>query len=143
MSAEPLGIGTSSAEITNVTAHGVWLLTGEQELFMPYEHFPWFKDVPQRRRQLVAEIPSLAVSDLAIQVAERLLAKGAIPSGSENDALHIGIAAAQGADYLLTWNFRHISNAETKSAIEKVVESFGFICPEICSPEELARESND
>jgi len=49
MSSEPLGIGTSSAEITNVTAHGVWLLTGEQELFMPYEHFPWFKDVPLRK----------------------------------------------------------------------------------------------
>jgi len=45
MSSEPLGIGTSSAEISG-TAHGVWLLTGERELFMPYEHFPWFKDVP-------------------------------------------------------------------------------------------------
>jgi len=49
MSSEPLGIGTSSAEITNVTAHGVWLLTGEQELFMPCEHFPWFKDAPLRK----------------------------------------------------------------------------------------------
>jgi hypothetical protein len=29
----------------------------------------------------------------------------AIPLGSEDDALHIAIAATQGVDYLLTWNF--------------------------------------
>ena len=52
----------------------------------------------ERRQQWVADISSLAISDLAVQLAERLLAEGAIPSGSENDALHIGIAAAQGAD---------------------------------------------
>jgi hypothetical protein len=46
MSSEPLGIGTSGVEITNITAHGVWLLAGDRELFMSYEAFPWFKDVP-------------------------------------------------------------------------------------------------
>ena len=61
----------------------------------------------------------------------------------EEDALHIGIAAAQGADYLLTWNFKHINNAETKSVIFKVVESCGFVCPQLCSPEELGETSND
>jgi len=71
------------------------------------------------------------------------MAQGAIPEGSEEDALHIAIAAAQGADYLLTWNFAHISNAEMKSKITKAVESFGFACPEICSPEELGGIADD
>jgi hypothetical protein len=43
---EPRGIGTSTVEITNITAHGVWLLIGERELFMPYSEFPFFKDAP-------------------------------------------------------------------------------------------------
>ncbi len=34
------------AEITNISRHGVWLLAGEREMFMSYEDFPWFKDVP-------------------------------------------------------------------------------------------------
>jgi hypothetical protein len=51
--------------------------------------------------------------------------------------------AAQGADYLLTWNFRHINNAEMKSAIAKIVESCGLVCPQICSPEELGGNSRD
>jgi hypothetical protein len=40
-------------------------------------------------------------------------------------------------------NFRHINNAEMKSAIARVVESLGFECPQICSPEELGGESDD
>lgn len=101
------------------------------------------EEAARRRQDLVVGIPSLAVSDEAIELAELLLSEGVIPKGSENDALHVGIAAAQGADYLLTWNFRHINNAEKKAAIAKVVESRGFVCPQICSPEELGGGSND
>lgn len=100
-------------------------------------------DAAKRRQSIVADVPSLAISETAAELAELLLTQGAVPKGSENDALHIGIAAAQGADFLLTWNFRHINNAEKKETIEKVIESRGLICPRICSPEELGGESND
>jgi len=46
MSSEPLGKTTLDVEITNVSAHGIWLLTGDRELFLPYQDFPWFKDTP-------------------------------------------------------------------------------------------------
>ena len=85
----------------------------------------------------ISDILSLAISDTAAEVAELLISQGAIPKGSEEDALHIGIAASQGADYLLTWNFKHINNAETKKLITEVVESCGYVCPQLCSPEEL------
>ena len=97
----------------------------------------------QRRLELVEGIPSLVISDEASKLAGLLLTQGAVPKGREEDALHIGIAAAQGADYLLTWNFAHINNAEMKSKIIKVVESLGFVCPQICSPEELGGTPND
>ena len=91
----------------------------------------------------VAETKSLSISDEATKVAALLLSRGAIPKGSEEDALHIGIAATQGVDYLLTWNFRHINNAETKKAIVGLVESCGFVSPQLCSPEELGGIEND
>jgi hypothetical protein len=56
----------------------------------------------QLQLEKVAEIPNLAISDEAVRIAEWLLNAGAVPKGSEEDALHIGIAAAQGADFLLT-----------------------------------------
>jgi len=39
------GKRTSGVEITNVSKHGFWLLLGERECFLPFEHFPWFRDV--------------------------------------------------------------------------------------------------
>lgn len=46
----------------------------------------------------------------------------AVPLNSAEDALHIGIAAANGVEFLLTWNFRHINNATTKAAIRRIIE---------------------
>ncbi len=40
------GKSTSAVEVTNVSAHGVWLLAHGQELFMSYEDFPWLKEQP-------------------------------------------------------------------------------------------------
>jgi hypothetical protein len=34
---------TSAAEVTHVSRHGFWLLLGDEELFLPFENFPWFK----------------------------------------------------------------------------------------------------
>jgi hypothetical protein len=39
-----LGENTSGIEVTNISAHGIWLLVGEKERFLPYDKFPWFKD---------------------------------------------------------------------------------------------------
>ena len=38
------GKNTSIIEVTNISAHGVWILVRDKELFMSYEDFPWFKD---------------------------------------------------------------------------------------------------
>jgi len=38
------GTGTFPVEVTNVSRHGLWLLVGNEELFLPFEHFPWFRD---------------------------------------------------------------------------------------------------
>jgi hypothetical protein len=41
-----LGKSTEQLEITNISVNGIWLLTMNQELFMSYDDFPWFKDAP-------------------------------------------------------------------------------------------------
>jgi hypothetical protein len=38
-----LGNHTSVAELTNVSKHEFWILLGDEELHLPFEHFPWFK----------------------------------------------------------------------------------------------------
>ena len=46
MNSQALGKSTSMVEVTNISNHGIWLLTREKEIFIPYEEFPWFKDAP-------------------------------------------------------------------------------------------------
>ena len=44
MSSLAHGNNTLAVEVTNVSAHGLWLLAHDKELFMSYEDFPWFKN---------------------------------------------------------------------------------------------------
>lgn len=44
MNSVPRGRSTSAVEVTNVSPHGLWLLLGEEELFVPLSEFPWFRD---------------------------------------------------------------------------------------------------
>lgn len=37
------GIDTLAVEVTQISAHGLWLLIGDEELAVPYAEFPWFK----------------------------------------------------------------------------------------------------
>ena len=38
------GLSTLAAEVTNISAHGFWILLDERELFLSFEEFPWFRD---------------------------------------------------------------------------------------------------
>ena len=51
------GIATSAVEVTNISQHGLWLLTDEGEYFLSFETFPWFKDAPVGKL-LHVELPS-------------------------------------------------------------------------------------
>ena len=49
MRSAPRGTLTSDAEVTNISAHGFWLLLAGRELFVPFDEFPWFRDAPVGR----------------------------------------------------------------------------------------------
>ncbi len=44
MKSKPLGKNTSGVEVTNISQHGFWILLEEQELFVPFTKFPWFRN---------------------------------------------------------------------------------------------------
>jgi len=51
------GPDTSAVEVTNISQHGFWLLIHEQEVFLPFETFPWFRNAPIGK-VLHVELPS-------------------------------------------------------------------------------------
>jgi len=71
MKSAALGRSTSQVEVTNVSPHGFWLFVGEQELFVPFKNFPWFKEASIQQISRV-ELPSahhLYWPDLDIDLA--------------------------------------------------------------------------
>ena len=44
MKSATLGKRISGVEVTNISKHGLWLLVANEELFLEFKRFPWFKD---------------------------------------------------------------------------------------------------
>jgi hypothetical protein len=78
----------------------------------------------------------------ADDLAAALLEKGAVPWSEPEDALHIALAVVNSADYLVTWNFKHIANASMRHRIFDVCVAAGYSPSTICSPEELQEANN-
>jgi len=91
----------------------------------------------QRRLEELAGIPLLGLTDEAQALARELIVNGAVPEQAVEDALHIALATVHGIDYLLTWNCRHIANAQMRGAVTSVCALQGYDPPVICTPEEL------
>ncbi len=91
----------------------------------------------QQRKDAVAGLPEITMSDEADELYEALLSAKAVPAGASADAMHIALAAVNGMDYLLTWNCAHINNAAHKKKIAKVVLKLGYTESTIATPEEL------
>lgn len=45
MTSAALGTDTSAVEVTHISKHGFWILLRDEELFLPFAEFPWFRDV--------------------------------------------------------------------------------------------------
>lgn len=83
------GSATLAVEVTHISAHGLWLLLGDEELALPYTDFPWFKKATVEQI-LAVERPSenhLYWPDLDIDLSvESLRRPEAFPFVSKVDA---------------------------------------------------------
>ncbi len=96
-------------------------------------------EAAEKRLAVLAPIESLVV-DEAITFAAVLIEAHAIPEKAAIDALHVAISCVYDIHYLLTWNCKHIANAERYRDIEKQCRDSGYIAPIICTPETLLGE---
>ncbi|NQT69869.1 MAG: type II toxin-antitoxin system VapC family toxin [Desulfobacteraceae bacterium] len=94
-------------------------------------------DQAQMRLSAIEAFPMIDIDDDARFLAEKIIAGRGIPADYPEDALHVAVAAVNGMDVVVTWNFAHLNNPFTRRAIRRIVELEGYVCPEICSPQEL------
>ena len=89
------------------------------------------------RLAMLLGVPEVTLPPEARALAEELVEPGPIPAKAALDAYHIAAAVAGGADYLLTWNFKHLANAALWKRIDAACRLRGYEPPVICTPEEL------
>ena len=72
------------------------------------------------------------------RLADLLIAQHLLPSKAKTDAQHVAVATVFAVDYLLTWNCKHIANADRLPLIYSTLRREGFDPPLIVTPEEFS-----
>jgi hypothetical protein len=90
------------------------------------------------RLNFLSNLALLPVPEDAVELAELLLQRHALPAKARVDASHLATTAVNGIAFLLTWNCKHLANATLRATIETTCREFGFEAPIICTPTELS-----
>ena len=91
----------------------------------------------QERLSIIGGLPILAATKEAEALTQAIIAAGILPAHAFPDAAHVAVATMHGVDYLLTWNCKHLANAQIARRIAVVCAGLGRGMPTICTPEEL------
>lgn len=103
---------------------------------------------PQRkadRLALVQGLPLLPVEQGIAEIVEAYIRHRVMPADPGGDALHLAIASFHKCDFLVTWNCRHLANANKFGHIRRVNAMLGLFVPALVTPLQLlggADESN-
>ncbi|MSQ96722.1 MAG: DNA-binding protein [Gemmataceae bacterium] len=91
----------------------------------------------EKRLAIIGGLPALVITADAESLTEAIMAAGMLQAHVVRDAAHVAVAAVHTIDYLLTWNCKHLANAQIARRIAIVCDKLGHRMPIICTPEEL------
>ena len=91
----------------------------------------------QKRNELIKEIPMLEYNDDVEKLAQIYFEHFKFPLKSLRDAFHMAFAVYYELDFLLTWNCKHLANANIRLELARFNFTLGYKTPDICTPEEL------
>jgi predicted nucleic acid-binding protein len=96
-------------------------------------------DYPNKEKilNLVADIPLLSINTEIHDIVETYIKRKLMPADILGDALHLATASFHGCDFLLTWNCKHLANANKFSHIRRLNTLLGLYVPALITPVEL------
>jgi predicted nucleic acid-binding protein len=77
------------------------------------------------------------------EIVEAYIANHVMPSDPVGDALHLALASYHKCDFLLTWNCRHLANANKFGHIRRTNTLLGLFVPSLVTPLELLEEEDE
>jgi predicted nucleic acid-binding protein len=87
--------------------------------------------------QLLAIVPAIA------DIVEAYIQHRLMPADPTGDALHLAMASYHKCDFLVTWNCRHLANANKFGHLRRINTLLGLFVPALVTPLELLGESDE
>ena len=91
---------------------------------------------------LLRNLPLLPVEPAIAEIVQAYIRLRLMPA-APGDALHLALASYHKCDFLVTWNCRHLANANKFGHIRRVNTMLGLFVPAIVTPLELLGVSDD
>jgi hypothetical protein len=82
-------------------------------------------------------IPVMPMEPAILDIVEAYIANQVMPNDPVGDALHLALASYHKCDFLLTWNCKHLANANKFGHIRRVNNLLGLFVPTLVTPLEL------
>lgn len=90
--------------------------------------------IASQRLEILHNFSLLDLNQSVLDLAEQFLSRSNLPAKADVDAIHIAVAIVHGMDYLLTWNCKHIANAQIQWKLAEISLDFGYELPILCTP---------
>jgi hypothetical protein len=96
-------------------------------------------DYPSKNEatKLVSALPLITVEEAVTDIVQAYIRHKVMPDDPVGDALHLALASYHKCDFLLTWNCRHLANANKFGHIRRVNTMLGLYVPLLVTPLEL------
>jgi len=103
---------------------------------------------PEKVRTFVKELKAentefLETNDEAVDLATEYITEKVVGLTSFSDCLHIALATINNADFLISWNFKHIVNVQRIRGYNSINIKNGYKQLEIRSPREFRIYEDD
>lgn len=89
---------------------------------------------------LIADLPLVDLNDAVAEAVDAYISHMVMPNDPKGDALHLAAASFHRCDFLVTWNCRHLANANKFGHIRRVNGILGLGNPALVTPLELLQE---
>ena len=106
------------------------------------------ENAPLNVRELVQHLKVehtefLEITDETVELATAYISEQVVGKTSYADCLHIALATINRADYLISWNFKHIVNVEKIRGYNSINIKNGYRQLEIRSPRDFTKYEDD
>jgi len=94
-------------------------------------------------QSLLDDIPFLRIEIEIFEITATYIEHKLMPNQPTGDALHLAIASYHKCDFLLTWNCKHLANANKFQHIKRLNTRLGLFSPTLVTPLELLGDMNN